>query len=182
MPLPEGQRASRCPHVTRLEKAKGLCSPCYRAQQKAERIAKNRIKVDDETGLEVKTGKDILATSEVDEAKELERILWSWIKDHEKVANAEYFDEAGNRDYRTEVRMQDLKAQLAMKGATILSRKLIAEKKDETKPEDLPGQATLNGFMSGWMKAAQVTPSPRQRATGEKGDLSDLDADDAFDA
>lgn len=175
-------------HPDRPAKAKGLCESCYvmarRAEKKAEarakEIADGKVEVDEETGL-AKNGQPVIPIDK-DEKAIFKLIMWKWINEYEASTEQKCFDESGNRDFRTEVRLRDLKAQLAMKGATILSRELITEKKEEKGAlEELPGQADLMSFAKGWMAAANSSPTPRQKAGGVTS-LEDDDINETFDA
>src|SRR6185312_16569682 len=48
--------ATKCAHVDRPEKARGMCQSCYRAAKKAEELEKGDVRLDEETGVDKKTG------------------------------------------------------------------------------------------------------------------------------
>ena len=147
--------ATKCAHVDRPEKAKGMCQSCYRAAKKAEEIEKGGVKLDEETGVDKKTGvgaeRDLASDPEA--TKRFYQIMWSWLEQGAKSDEPIIVEDSKGkktRDFRLEARMRESVDQRAMKAATVLGRAYIAERHVEEKPEQIMVDGIAEGI-NGWM-------------------------------
>ena len=184
--MDEQKKARAQCHPDKPAKAKGLCVNCYmahrraeaKARAKAQAIETGKIRVDEEMGVDSATGAVIDFPDDKAASLRLKQILWGWIETAEKAVIVT--GEDGSRDYRTEVRLRDMQAQMAMRAASILGRQLIGEKREDRPPmEELPGQNLLSQFAQGWLAAATSKPTPREKAQGGRGHSDDADDFDA---
>jgi len=159
-PLPQQDKplvklATKCPHVDRPEKARGMCQSCYRAAKKAEELEQGKVKLDDETGADRKTGtgaeKDL--SNDPEAVKRFYSIMWTWLEQGAKADEPIVtVDSKGKpqRDFKLEARLRESVDQRAMKAATVLGRAYIAERHVEEKPEQLMVDG-IGDAVSGWM-------------------------------
>lgn len=158
-PVPTVKLATKCPHTDKPEKAKGLCQPCYRAQKKAEEIESGKVRVDEETGKDVKTGEPVEMdfVNDPSAITEFYKIMWGWLRLDEEETEIYVTDKKGNkvRDQKLEVRAQELNLAKKTKAATILGRAYIAERHVEEKPAELPVQG-MGDMLAGWTAVEQM--------------------------
>lgn len=148
--------ATKCPHVDKPEKAKGMCQSCYRAAKRAEDIASGKVKVNEETLVESSTNSPVEMdlVNDPEAVKRFYQIMWSWL---EKANSAQEpivtVNSKGKsvRDFKLEARMQENADQRGIKAAQILGRAYIAERHVEEKPAEL-GVEGMGDMMSGWLR------------------------------
>lgn len=151
--------ATKCPHPDKPEKAKGMCQSCYRAARKAEEVGSGKVKLDEETGVEVKTGEPVEMdfVNDPQAVKEFYRIMWGWLQEAQKAQQPIITLVKGKpvRDFKLETRMQEVSLVRSTKAATILGRAYIAERHVEEKPAELPVDGMSN-MISGWVAVEQI--------------------------
>ena len=160
--------ATKCAHVDRPEKAKGMCQSCYRAAKKAEEIEKGGVKLDEESGVDKKTGlgaeRDLASDPEA--TKRFYQIMWTWLeqgaKADEPIITTDSKGKA-QRDFRLEARLRESVDQRAMKAATVLGRAYIAERHVEEKPEQLMVDG-ISEAIKGWGEVIEM------KVKGKKAD------------
>lgn len=156
MPSPvEKKLASACEHTDKPEFARKVCQSCYKAQRKAEELETGKVKLDDERGVEAKTGAPVERdfVNDPEAVKEFYSIMWSWLRGAqiEEVWVADKKTGKESRDVRTEARLLEEASGRAMKAATVLGRAYIAERHVEEKPAALPVNG-MGDMMAGWDK------------------------------
>jgi hypothetical protein len=165
---PQVPLATKCAHPDRPLKARGMCQSCYRAALKADDLASGKIKLDEETGADAKTGLGV-EKDFVNDPTAVQRfyaILWNWLEDSQKADEPIITtDSKGKpqRNFQLEARMRESTDQRAMKAATVLGRAYIAERHVEEKPADL-GVEGLGEIAGGWLGVAA------SKGTGKKSD------------
>lgn len=147
-------------HPDRPVKARGLCQSCYRAAVHAEKVASGAIKIDEDSGVNSKTGapveKDL--SSDPTAVAEFFQILWGWLREAGKPIepiltvgdNGKPF-----RNFSLEARKRESVDQKAMKAATVLGKAYIVERHIEDKPSDLPVEG-MKEMVGGWMSIANM--------------------------
>jgi len=152
--------ATKCAHVDRPEKARGMCQSCYRAAKKAEELEKGDVRLDEETGVDKKTGvgteKDL--SNDPEAVKRFYSIMWTWLeqgaKADEPIITVDSKGKA-QRDFKLEARLRESVDQRAMKAATVLGRAYIAERHVEEKPEQLMVDG-IGEAVGGWMSVVKM--------------------------
>lgn len=155
--------ATACEHTDKPEFARKVCQSCYKAQRKAEEIEVGKVKLDDERGVEAKTGAPVERdfVNDPEAVKEFYSIMWSWLKGAQ-IEPVYTFDKKSGKDFRdvrTEARLLEEASGRAMKAATVLGRAYIAERHVEEKPTELPVDG-MGDMMKGWMNVAQMKDQP----------------------
>jgi len=146
--FPEPVKKALC-HPSRPEKAKGMCSPCYRAdlKAKAEAAALERSKATEGDKNETAILRDLEKDPEA--KKRFYEIMWAWLDAAANVPEC-WKTENGKRvrDYATEAKLSEIAQRKGDKAATVLGRAYVVEKREEIKPEPLPLGPEIDA--SGW--------------------------------
>ncbi len=154
--------ATECAHRDQPARARGLCGPCYRAANLAERIAKTR----NEAGAE-RVAVEVAAEWDRDPVLKAEfgRIMWEWVRAAKQEPIYIVREGRRERDHALELRTSESARAKAEKAATILGRAYVTEKVEEVKPRPLP----LAGEMdtSGWQSAEDENDGESMEIGGE---------------
>lgn len=155
----EVKLATKCPHLDKPEKAKGMCQPCYRAMKRAEEVESGKVKLDEETGKVVKSGEPVEMdfVNDPEAVKQFYQIMWGWLQEAQQAKEPIVTVVKGKpqRDFKLEARMQEVSLVRATKAATILGRAYIAERHVEEKPTELPVDG-MREMLSGWVSVENI--------------------------
>lgn len=159
---PSLKLATKCSHLDKPEKARGMCQSCYRALKRAEEVESGVVKVDEETGADARTGGGVEMdfVSDPQAIKQFYKLMWQWMLDGEGGEPIIVQGKGGKmvRDFKLETRMQEMALAKKTKAATILGRAYIAERHVEEKPSELPVEG-MGDMMKGWGKVEQMASS-----------------------
>jgi hypothetical protein len=157
--------ASKCPHVDKPEKARGMCQSCYRAAKKAEELESGAVSLDDESGADKKTGRGVEKdlASDPNAVRRFYEIMWSWLEDSQKSDEPIIVEEKGKkkRDFKLEARLRESTDQRAMKAAQVLGRAYIVERTSQDKPQSIQIDG-IGDIVQGWMGVSSMKKGSKE--------------------